>query len=346
MNAAITTRTFRKRAVDAFFQLMFQSGFDRVLRGIQKNQLTVINYHRIDDPGAAGIVSFKPNISATPAEFARQLDYLKSRFNIVNTQQIVNHLDGGSTLPPNAALITFDDGYLDNLTHALPILRDRGCSALIFLTTNFIDRKQTAYWDYAAACFYLTAKESVDLPLLGPVSWMDGRQKDRILLSWVERVKMLPVDEKYRALGQLPVRLDVCVPQDELRGLFMNWDQVRQAAAGGMEIGSHTVSHPILSRISAEQVQMELNDARYRIEAELGREISTFAYPNGQARDFSPEIVSAVRDAGYKLAFTLVNGMNEYDRLPQDRLTIRRIFIHHRDTLERFAARVNGWYRG
>src|SRR5512141_113212 len=103
--------------------LAHETGLIRAGRSLWAKSLTVVNYHRIDDPHRKDFDSFKPNVSATPNDFDRQMDYLAKWFNVVSMQDVVQWLDGQKELPSYAALITFDDGYLDNYTFAYPILR-------------------------------------------------------------------------------------------------------------------------------------------------------------------------------------------------------------------------------
>ena len=116
--------------------------------------LTVLNYHRIDNPFRRRIDTLRINISATPEDFAQQMDYISAYFNVVTCNDLVNWLYGKKELPDRAAMITFDDGYFDNLSNAYPILRERNLPAVIFLTTDFMGTRKPFYWDYIAYCFY------------------------------------------------------------------------------------------------------------------------------------------------------------------------------------------------
>src|SRR5690349_15804132 len=118
--------------------LAYETGLIRAGRGLWAKSLTVINYHRIDNPHRKDFDSFRPNVSATPDDFNRQMDYLSKWFNVISMQDVVQWLDGQKELPSYSALITFDDGYLDNYTFAYPILRGHNFPALIFLTTEHI----------------------------------------------------------------------------------------------------------------------------------------------------------------------------------------------------------------
>ena len=118
--------------------MLHATGVLKMLPYAFPHQLTVLNYHRIDDPLQAGFDSYKPNVSATPAAFQRQMEYLQQHYHVVSLGQLAAWLRGECELPTRAALITFDDGYRDNFSNAYPLLRSLGLPATIFLCTGCI----------------------------------------------------------------------------------------------------------------------------------------------------------------------------------------------------------------
>jgi peptidoglycan/xylan/chitin deacetylase (PgdA/CDA1 family) len=316
--------------------------FFNVLRVLNPGNLTILNYHRVTDPNDPCCDTFKPNISATPEMFDRQLTYIKKNFDIVTTSDIAACIYGNGKLPVNPALITFDDGYRDNYTNAYPILKNHGLSALIFITTDFVGRSKPSFWDVAAYAFAHTKMDSAELPLTGRQKWSNDKQKNAVMMRWVEVLKTVPELEKQRYAGQLPEILGVEAAEEHCGCVFMNWDNVREMAANGIEFGSHTLTHPIMTRIPSEQVTRELVESKRLIEKELGKTVETFAYPNGGHEDFNPEIINGLKDAGYKIAFTLIPGSNFTRQFRADPYTLRRIFLNHADSFPRFVAKVNG----
>jgi prepilin-type processing-associated H-X9-DG protein len=298
----------------------------------------VVNYHRVEDLNRPGFDSFKPNISAHPQEFDRQMAYLKEWFNVITLETLVDWLDQGSDLPPYAALITFDDGYLDNYTHAYTILRQHGLPALIFLTTGHIGTDAAFSWDLAAYCFYHSGRGNILFPDGVEQRWADRAALDGIIKAWVEALKTLPEAERQQWSDRLPGLLDVSVPQGYFRRLMLDWDLVREMNAGGISFGGHTVTHPILTRIPEEQARAEIRQSKAKIEKETANPVLAFAYPNGMSADFSSGLISAVTAAGYRTAFTLLNGPTTWRAAKEHPFEIRRIFISHRHTLPDFAA--------
>jgi peptidoglycan/xylan/chitin deacetylase (PgdA/CDA1 family) len=323
-------------------RLLLRAGLFDAMHRLWPARLTVLAYHRVVDLDAAGFDTFGPNVSATPAAFAAQMDFIRRRFNVVCARDVTAWLDGKGSLPPHPALITFDDGYRDNFDHALPILCQRNMPALVFLTTNHIGQAEPFYWDLMAYCFQHTSRDDADLPLLGWQQWRDEQSRTAIMRRWLAALKAVPEEEKREAVRQLPEALGVSVPKDAFAGLCLSWDQVRVMAAAGVDMGAHTQSHPVLTRVSLEQARREAAGSKARIEAEIGRPVTTFAYPNGLPADFNPALQAMLTQVGFRAAFTLVPGPERLAEVRREPMAIRRIFIGHSDTLPRFAARVMG----
>lgn len=348
LNSVATRKTWRSKLKESVFALAFQSGLVRFGRGFNKNSLTVLNYHRIDDPDRADFDTFKPNVSARPEDFARQMDYVARWFNVISTRQLVNWLRGGAPLPPHAALITFDDGYLDNYANAYPILRGHGFPAIIFLAVNHIESDLPFYWDLIAYCFFHTKRNSVSFPNGSRREWtgrFEGEQTSREL---IDSLKTLSEDEKRAWVERLPDMLEVSIPTGFFRNLMISWDQAREMRQNGIEFGGHTMSHPILTRVPLEQAREEIFGSKARVEKELGQEAVGFAYPNGLENDYNADIQRAAEEAGCGAAFTLLDGPSPLSEVKRSPFAIRRIFISHKHTLPQFAALVS-WvnrYRG
>lgn len=315
--------------------------FDHIPHMFQ-NTLTVLNYHRIDDPLRPGFDTLKINVSATPADFDKQMAYVEKHFNVITCEHLTLYLLGKAELPPRAAIITFDDGYYDNLSNAYPVLKARNMPAIIFLATDFIGKATPFYWDRVAYCFSHTHYDGANLPVLGVRSWSSADARDAILLEWIETVKRIPEDEKKRAVDQMDSILGVAVPEDAFLKLHLTWDQVRELSQNGIEFGAHTVSHPILTRISLSQAHAEIVNSKRRIEDEIGKQVVGFAYPNGGAADFSPDIIKLIEGAGIQVAFSLISGPVFYETVKRQPFAIRRIFFSYQDDFSRFVLKVTG----
>ncbi len=322
---------WRRRVIDT----AHRSGvFDAAARAYGRRRLTVLAYHRIVDPAAPGFLGFPGNVSATPEELDAQMAWAADRFTPVALTDAVAAAAGGP-LPERPLLVTFDDGYRDNLTAAAPILERHGVPAVLFATTGFVDG-QAPWWDLAAEWFRGAPVRAADLPVLGPREWTDPH---RTAVAWIRAAKHLDDDQLRRSLERLRAILEVSTDPDTA-GLMVSWDELSALSAAGWAVGGHTRSHPILTRIPIDRAIGEIEDSRRRLAAATGAPPEAFAYPNGQAGDFDAAVRTAVSRAGFRLGFTLVPGPSRTREVVGDPLAIRRVYVHRGDGVTRLAAKI------
>lgn len=323
------------------FDVVFKTNVWERWRAAQPRVLTVLNYHRIY-PEDGHQAFFRSNISATPSQFSEQLDYLKTRFNVISTQRLVAHFQGENPLPPNAALITFDDGYYDNFRYAYPELKRRDLPAIIFLATGYIGKEKPFYWDLISYGLGTTSVDHLSHPAVGEISWDEASDLNKISGLVVEKLKLLPEAEKVKAVDQILAKLDVTISEGQFFGLMLDWDQVKEMSENGIEMGAHTVNHPILTRISIDDAKSEIQESIARVRAATGKAVEAFAYPNGQSGDFNSGIQEILAQNRCQVGLTLLPGPHAYRHLKRDRFAVRRIFLSRKDALPKFAAKIHG----
>ncbi|MDP1624370.1 MAG: polysaccharide deacetylase family protein, partial [bacterium] len=194
------------------------------------------------------------------------------------------------------------------------------------------------FWDLAAFCFHHTASDHVLFPNAKERSWTNAIEKTIVGNAWIESMKSLSNVEKQIWVNRLPEQLRVSIPENYFKNMMMNWDQVREMSRNGIGFGGHTMSHPILNQIPLDQAFTEIKGSKERIEKELGEKILSFAYPNGMSNNFNSDIELITSKAGYRAAFTLLNGPTLLREVKGNPYAIRRIFISHTHTLSNFAA--------
>ncbi len=300
----------------AALELLSLSGAFAPFRWKTSSDVLVLMYHRFG--------RINDGVTVPPEVFARQVAYLKAHYQVVPISEVADRLKSGEPLPRGLAVITVDDGYNDFYDTAFPILRKAGVTATVFLVSDFVS--QTC-WMPADRPNYLTAEAAPGEYHLeiGParlrVALGDAASRDaaagRInmaLLDVAHEERTEAVQRIARALGlALPA-----VPPKEFGGL--RWDQVREMAIAGIEFGSHTVSHAMLTQVSETRMEREIADSRIQIGDEIGRPCEVFSYPNGEMND---RIRNAVVRAGYRGAGSSVPGFNDAQ---VDPFTIRRIY--------------------
>lgn len=241
----------------------------------------------------------------TAVEFERQMRWVRDWFNVLPLGNAVRRLAVG-TLPERALAITFDDGYADNHDVALPILLKLDLPATFFIATGFLDGGRM-FNDTVIEAVRRAAGAEIDLEELGLGICRVGDDGERVatMASILERVKYLPQTEREERVKQLAARATTELPND----LMMSSAQVVALDRAGMEIGAHTVTHPILSESSVEHARDEITSGRDYLQALIGRRIGLFAYPNGKpTRDYTKLHASLVRDLGFDAAVSTAWG--------------------------------------
>jgi peptidoglycan/xylan/chitin deacetylase (PgdA/CDA1 family) len=254
--------------------------------------------------------------------FARQMEILASRWHVCSMSEAIERM-AFDDVPENAVVITFDDGYRDNYVHAFPVLQQFSLPATIYLATGVIGNNGKLWHDRVFDLFRMTTVASLDgIPThsdrfdLGTVE--DKRRALAAILHWLWE---LSPSERGASIDRL--RDALAVPDDPgTTTLMLTWEDVRLMHQSGVSFGSHTVTHPILSRLTTEQAAAELQESKQAIEDALQVPIEHFAYPVGRRQDFSQKTKELVRSAGYKSAVTTIRGSNTPDT---DLLELRRV---------------------
>lgn len=278
----------------------------RVLSPGDTRGLSILIYHRVlaqKDPLFPGEVD--------SADFDNHLRILKSMFTVLPLPDAMAHARAG-TLPPRAACITFDDGYADNEHVALPILKRYGLSATFFVATGFLNGGRM--WNDTVIELVRRNPDGVlEASVLGLGSHRLGTLDERraAITVLIGQLKYLPLDERLAQVNRLVDLVGIALPDD----LMMTSDQVRALHRAGMDIGGHTVNHPILAAVPAATARQEIADGKRALEAMTGAPVRVFAYPNGKpGADYRAEHVAMVQELGFEGAVSTSWGASRSNR--------------------------------
>lgn len=300
-------------------------------RFANRSKALILTYHRFGE--------LRDGVKTSAHAFARQLDYLASHYRVVPLSYLAELMTSGRELPPSVAALTIDDGYLDSYEIAFPILRRYGLPATIFLVTGFVDRERWLWTDQLRFLTLKTRATRLEADLSGEKLRMSlsGRaSRLRAATELNSRLKALPDESKQDAINSLASSLRVSLPElPPHEYCSLTWDQAREMESFGVEIGSHTVSHPILTNVGEAVLRAELEESKSRLEAELGHAVKLFCYPNG---DYDARVRRAVEEAGYTCAVTVEPGLNDS---MSDMLALKR--VHTEQDLARFAQATSGF---
>ncbi len=211
-------------------------------------------------------------------------------------------------------VITIDDGYASTFDHAFPILQKYDWPATVFLPTGFVDRESLLWTDWLEFLIWKAPNVSPAFRWNGstvPLALYSATQRRSFIAQQKSVLKGMPISDVLDWLKSLERHIGITYDWSSVPPLLqpLTWDQVRVMRASGLiSVGSHTVSHPILSNCPADGREAELLDSKHRIETELGAPCHLFAYPHAMLADITSETESAVRKAGYSLAVTMESG--------------------------------------
>lgn len=313
----------------------------RTLRRPPRRRLLVLAYHRVLPAVDPATYPFDVElISATPEDFAWQVAFLAKHFSVIPLSRVVAHLDDLRALPENAVVITFDDGFLDNYEHAFPVLKRHGVSATVFVTSSFIGGEEPIWYEALAFAFMRAPAGTLpDLRGGARVPSHDAPAARRADLARVlAGIKLIPDVERRAYLAHLFAAAGpaLLATARDGRSAAMSWEQAREMQRHGVEFGSHTVTHPMLSRVDEPGLEMELGESRRAIEAELGRPVEAVAYPIGGHTAFDDRVIRIARAHGYRLGLSYMRGVNIVDAF--EPFAVRRLHVERDTTRARFAA--------
>lgn len=311
------------------------------LRAWYSDDLPILAYHRICDVSDEAQYPFDAElISTTPVEFVWQMEYVKKHFTPVTFARLIQALDGAQPLPPRPIIITFDDGFDDNYYQAFPVLKRLAMPATFFLATGYVGAVKTFWYDWLA---YIVLHMPAGVLPVGANAVQvaaDIGARRAAFKFVIEYLKRLPDAERVEILDTIERQYGAYYQGDDLTlSRTVTWEQVREMAAAGMEIGSHTVTHPILSNLSEAEIAWELTASKQQLEQMLGQAVTTIAYPVGLNFAFNARVRALSQQAGYRLGVSFETGVNRLSALP--RYALRRIPIARQVDRALFAAMLS-----
>ncbi len=320
-----------------------------------RKRAVVLMYHRVLTSEEQLKTNSHPGIVVDRATFAKQMAILKRRFEVLSIDKFMSRMEQQVPFDDSSCLITFDDGWRDNFSNALPILQRYALPAIVFLPVNFVGSRRRFWQEQLTHLTYQAVVQVRKEPdryhkikcLLAPVcleSALDLQEsglRDAVM-ERVRRHKELAPSLIAKALADLANELHTCTDGTEDVDGFLDWDQVVTMSQQGIRFGGHGAEHRLLTNVPVDEASAELRRAKEVIDSHLREQepCFSFSYPNGNC---SPSVVDLVKKSGYRIAFTTERGFVKCD---DDRFTVRRINIHEGMTssIPMFLARIVGLF--
>jgi peptidoglycan/xylan/chitin deacetylase (PgdA/CDA1 family) len=296
-----------------------------------RGRAVVLMYHRVLPVGADSFSH--PGIVVRPETFNRQMAFLARHFRVLTPAQFNQEL-AASSFGRRGCLVTFDDGWWDNLEYALPALKKHGIPAIVFVATGYIGTTDTFWQERLTRLLCLAATREGLVPELVPEAGLDrlaGANPERIRLrarEFVTTLKSEALADVRHVIQRLQTALhDSADVMDLGADRFMTWDEVNALRhSGQVAIGSHAHSHTRLTTLGYKGARQEFETSRRELERHGISGVLACAYPNGDVND---PVEAAATDAGFALGFATRGG---YVRHSSEATCIRRINIHEADS--------------
>jgi peptidoglycan/xylan/chitin deacetylase (PgdA/CDA1 family) len=334
-----------KRALrEVYARVLYHGGLHAVVDRCMPRRLTILAGHCVSAENNAGLPG---DMKIDGRKLASMMSWFARRYEVTTVGKGMRRLRESGRRSLFA--LSMDDGYQDNVTHLLPILKEVGVSATVYLESrplsdrrlNWSHKLAVAHERMGAAAFVRRYLELTKDPAAAKA--MDGLANESANASYrVKRALKYSVDvaDRDRVLDALFVESG----GDERAlcdTLYMTWDGARTLRDGGVELGGHTVEHHILSRLPENVARAELETSRSTMKRELAIECDSFAYPFGRRWDYDQNTVTAVRDAGFASAATTHGGTNGPSTDPYQ---LKRVMIDENARMHLLVAEACGGF--
>ena len=325
-------------------------------------KVLILLYHRVaklhSDPWA---------LAVTPRRFAEHLEVLGQHARPMQLRELSEALRGGK-LADRSVVVTFDDGYADNLRNAKPLLERHDVPATVFVASGYVGSMREFWWDELERLLLQPGMlpDRLELSVDGSAyqwglgeaacytaedfqrhrswrAWDKGpTPRHRLYASLCELLRPVGEEERRRTLGTLRTWA-VAAPARRANHRPLSLEEVGELHEGGLvEIGAHTVTHPILSALPSVSQRHEIRKSKARLETILDRPVSSFAYPYGKPRDYTAETVNIVQQAGFACACSSFAGLV---RRSSGRFQLPRVYVRNWDG-DRLTRQLSKWFDG
>jgi peptidoglycan/xylan/chitin deacetylase (PgdA/CDA1 family) len=305
-------------------------GLIRLYRFVHRRKITILAIHGVMDADGGSLWEpMRRQLSRRKLE--EYLRVLSKYYRFVSLPKAVEMLEGRRPLEPYSLVVTFDDGYRNNFTHALPILKRYNAMATFFVTAGFVDNPRPFWFDRLDYALQQVSMGGRELEVGSLKMAVKASSRDELCKSYRDfrraaKRLLIPDGVFVRDVEQLAAQLEAesgralgDFQQNDDWSAIVTWQQLKEASVNGIEVGSHTVDHVRLGLVDADVAYEQLAGSKQLIEQRTGRPCHGICFPSGSFKD---ETIHLARETGYAYGITTISGRN---RRGDDVMTLRRI---------------------
>ena len=272
----------------------------------------------------------RPQLS--PTELQRVLEILSRYYQFISIEQCISMLEGDIPLADHGLLITFDDGYRNNIHYAQPICEQFGIKPVLFVATGHTDSGLPFWFDRLDYALQQNMGDIIVFEYQEVTYYFDATSRQALKVSYqkfrdncknhfTDDIAMNQLFDHLSEMLELrsgKALRDICA-EDDWSGIA-SWGELQHAVKKGqLDVASHSVDHWRLDSLSEEQILLQLQQSKIRIEQELQKKCHYFCYPNG---DYNELAISLLRKIGYRAAFSTNTGLC---KLKDDLMCLKRV---------------------
>jgi peptidoglycan/xylan/chitin deacetylase (PgdA/CDA1 family) len=327
----LATNEFMKRAA---LQIMRGCGMFALARAVSADMARILMYHNFSESDRPGTDEVSVN------SVRKQFEYLRRHFRVVPLSHLCERLESGRPLGRRSVALTIDDGRRNCYEFLFPLLKEFAMPATFFVVSSFIRRED---WIWTDKVLWLSEQPSRSSEL-----------SEEGIGGFFDLLNRMPPQRRNARIHSIAAGMGISIPKDvPPKYAPCTWNELREMADSGlMEIGSHTATHPILATLTDEESWWELTVSRAQIEEGLGRNVSSFCFPNGKPGDYRATQVRQIRDAGYRCAVVASFGIAgnranpfELPRIGVGGKSDALVFAKRLDGAEYYQAKLRGSLR-
>lgn len=325
----------KKRLLASLLNLLGVVGLFIWFRRLFKKEIMVLAYHRILSTDENSPYQYDEElISADSKEFKWQINFLKKHFDVINFAELSKRLADHKKLTGRELLITFDDGFSDNYSNAFPILKAENVPATFYISTDYIGVTQTFWFNEIVHSIKTAEQLSFTLGDEQYDFEPTASNREKVIQLVLDKLKQVSNQKRLSTIESLYKDLNFNTDNTPASELPMTWDNVVEMSGNNMEIGSHSVSHPILSKLDASELEHEIKHSKQHIESMTNKPCLSIAYPVGGEDAFTDNVESQSKIAGYEFGLSYISGINDVEAL--DMHSLKRMHVERYIDKEEF----------
>jgi peptidoglycan/xylan/chitin deacetylase (PgdA/CDA1 family) len=317
--------SIRKAARDAAKKAFVASGALSFAHKLAAPAAVILRYHSIQDrPEQFASTIGCDSIHATSI-FERHMELIARRFSAISLDDIALFLKGDKPLPTKAVAVTFDDGYKDNFQLAAPVLNRLGIPATFYVLVGAVDRSKAPWYCVLRHAFWTARNPKWTDPATGAVHDLtDSRTREAAFLDAAGICSKATASAREEFVQNATRSLEPD-PFPNESDLMMTWNDARALVKSGHIVGSHTMTHPNVAQVSADDARRELTDSKLKLEKELEIPVKHFSYPHPALNpQWNETTLKITEHLGYATAVTTTLGAVRSNARP---LAIPRTYI-------------------